>query len=100
MISKHLKYVLICFILYIFVQISAFTVGGVKSFLERFGERCQERNQGSDGVTRTPAATPSSANKSRLLQERLAVTQGASTTALLTQKQKMVSYFDCSFGVL
>ncbi|KAM9493652.1 anillin isoform 2-T2 [Clarias gariepinus] len=67
--------------------------GGVKSFLERFGERCQERNQGSpvNGVAlaRTPAATPSSAHKSRLLQERLAVTQGASSTALLTQKQKM-----------
>ncbi|KAF5908547.1 anillin isoform X2 [Clarias magur] len=68
-------------------------IGGVKSFLERFGERCQERNQGSpvNGVAlaRTPAATPSSAHKSRLVQERLAVTQGASSTALLTQKQKM-----------
>ncbi|XP_060798793.1 anillin isoform X2 [Neoarius graeffei] len=69
------------------------SAGGVKSFLERFGERCQERNQGSPlngvGLARTPAVTPSSAHKSRLLQERLAVTQGASSTALLTQKQKM-----------
>ncbi|XP_047006431.1 anillin isoform X7 [Ictalurus punctatus] len=67
--------------------------GGVKSFLERFGERCQELNQGSPlngvGLARTPAATPSSPHKLSLLQERLAVTQGASSTALLTQKQKM-----------
>ncbi|XP_060753432.1 anillin isoform X3 [Tachysurus vachellii] len=67
--------------------------GGVKSFLERFGERCQERNQGSPlngvGVARTPIATPPSTHKSRLFQERLAVTQGASSTSLLTQKQKM-----------
>ncbi|MCJ8746256.1 hypothetical protein PDJAM_G00139690 [Pangasius djambal] len=67
--------------------------GGVKSFLERFGEKCQERNQGSPlngvGLARTPAATPSSTHKPRLLQERLTVTHGASSTALLTQKQKM-----------
>ncbi|XP_026785707.3 anillin isoform X2 [Pangasianodon hypophthalmus] len=67
--------------------------GGVKSFLERFGEKCQERNQGSPlngvGLARTPAATPSSTHKSRLLQERLTVTHGASSTTLLTQKQKM-----------
>ncbi|KAI5615934.1 anillin, partial [Silurus asotus] len=67
--------------------------GGVKSFLERFGERCQERNQGSPlnsvCVAHTPAATPSSPHKSKLLLERLPVTHGASTTALLTQKQKM-----------
>ncbi|TSK31433.1 Anillin [Bagarius yarrelli] len=67
--------------------------GGVKSFLERFGERCQERNQGSPlngvGQARSTVATPSSTHKSKLLQEKLAVTQGASSTALLTQKQKM-----------
>ncbi|XP_027031408.2 anillin isoform X6 [Tachysurus fulvidraco] len=67
--------------------------GGVKSFLERFGERCQERNQSSPlngvGVARTPIATPPSTQKSRLFQERLAVTQEASSTSLLTQKQKM-----------
>ncbi|XP_036422275.1 anillin isoform X2 [Colossoma macropomum] len=64
--------------------------GGVKSFLERFGERCQER-QGSpaSGVGRTPAVTPSATPKSRLLQERLAISQTTSTTAMLTQKQKM-----------
>ncbi|XP_058233316.1 anillin isoform X2 [Hemibagrus wyckioides] len=67
--------------------------GGVKSFLERFGERCQERNQGSPlngvGLARSPVVTPSSTHKSTLFQERLAVTQGTSSTALLTQKQKM-----------
>ncbi|KAG1947051.1 anillin isoform X3 [Pimephales promelas] len=69
------------------------TPGGVKSFLERFGERCQERNQntpstlGSHG--RTPVVTPSATSKSRLLQERLGGAQATSTTAVLTQKQKM-----------
>ncbi|KAI4879555.1 hypothetical protein NFI96_012580 [Prochilodus magdalenae] len=66
--------------------------GGVKSFLERFGERCQER-QGSPisgvGQGRTPAVTPSATPKSKLLQERLAITQTTSTTAMLAQKQKM-----------
>ncbi|XP_051727625.1 anillin isoform X3 [Ctenopharyngodon idella] len=67
------------------------TSGGVKSFLERFGERCQERNSpstlGSQG--HTPAATPSATSKSRLLQDRLGGAQATSTTAVLTQKQKM-----------
>ncbi|XP_062870438.1 anillin isoform X2 [Trichomycterus rosablanca] len=66
---------------------------GVKSFLERFGEKCQERYQGSPlaGVSqgRTTTVTPSSTHKSKLLQERLAVTQGNSSTAILTQKQKL-----------
>lgn len=86
------------------VQIIALNLGGVKSFLERFGERCQERNQGSPlngvGLARTPAATPSSPHKLSLLQERLAVTQGASSTALLTQKQKMVTYLNLISFVL
>lgn len=67
---------------------------GVKSFLERFGERCQELNtKNSPSVakgnpsTSTPTATP----KSRLVQERLANIQGTTATADLTQKQKMVS---------
>uniref|UniRef100_A0A8C1H392 Anillin n=1 Tax=Cyprinus carpio carpio TaxID=630221 RepID=A0A8C1H392_CYPCA len=66
---------------------------GVKSFLERFGERCQERNQNSPsklgGQGHTPVATPSATPKSRLLQERLGCAQATSTTAVLTQKQKM-----------
>uniref|UniRef100_A0A673LM25 Anillin n=1 Tax=Sinocyclocheilus rhinocerous TaxID=307959 RepID=A0A673LM25_9TELE len=54
-----------------------------------FGERCQERNQNSLLFSRaTPSATP----KSRLLQERLGCAQATSTTAVLTQKQKM-AYF-------
>ncbi|XP_016105073.1 anillin [Sinocyclocheilus grahami] len=69
------------------------TTVGVKSFLERFGERCQERNQNSPsalgGQGHTPVATPSATPKSRLLQERLGCTQTTSTTAVLTQKQKM-----------
>ncbi len=65
----------------------------VKSFLERFGERCQEHKQNSPstlgGQGHTPVATPSATPKSRLLQERLGCTQATSTTAVLTQKQKM-----------
>ncbi|XP_043074209.1 anillin isoform X2 [Puntigrus tetrazona] len=66
---------------------------GVKSFLERFGERCQERNQNSPsasgGQGHTPLATPSATPKSRLLQERLVCSQVTSTTAVLAQQQKM-----------
>ncbi|XP_077052270.1 anillin isoform X3 [Siphateles boraxobius] len=69
------------------------TPGGVKSFLERFGERCQERNQNSPSTLgsqgHTPTATPSATSKSRLLQERLVGAQATSTTAVLAQKQKM-----------
>ncbi|XP_058609985.1 anillin isoform X3 [Onychostoma macrolepis] len=69
------------------------TTVGVKSFLERFGERCQQRNQNSPsalgGQGQTPVAAPSATPKSRLLQERLGCTQATSTTAVLTQKQKM-----------
>ncbi|XP_049890948.1 anillin isoform X1 [Epinephelus moara] len=74
---------------------------GVKSFLERFGERCQERSNHSSpagGTThnKTPTATPSSSSSSsvtpntRLVQERLRVAQAANTaTSDLTQRQKM-----------
>ncbi|KAI2652796.1 Anillin [Labeo rohita] len=74
------------------------TTVGVKSFLERFGERCQERNQNSPstsgGQGHTPVATPSATPKSRLLQERLGCVQATSNTAVLTQKQKM-AYKEC-----
>uniref|UniRef100_A0A3Q1EKE3 Anillin n=1 Tax=Acanthochromis polyacanthus TaxID=80966 RepID=A0A3Q1EKE3_9TELE len=69
---------------------------GVKSFLERFGEKCQERNnQGSSsGVTahsKTPTVTPSVTPNTRLVQERLRAAQAANTaTADLTQRQKLV----------
>ncbi|XP_063041731.1 anillin isoform X2 [Engraulis encrasicolus] len=74
---------------------------GVKSFLERFGERCQELNTNknspsvSKGTPTTPAATAAASSgtpKSLLIQERLNKIQGTtptSTTADLTQKQKM-----------
>ncbi|XP_034747774.1 anillin isoform X3 [Etheostoma cragini] len=69
---------------------------GVKSFLERFGERCQERtNQSSPagGPThaKSPTVTPSAVTpNTRLLQERLRAAQAASTTtADLAQRQKL-----------
>uniref|UniRef100_UPI0037E72A9C anillin n=1 Tax=Semicossyphus pulcher TaxID=241346 RepID=UPI0037E72A9C len=68
----------------------------VKSFLERFGERCQERtNQsspaGGTSHTKTPTVTPSSVTpNTRLVQERLRAAQAANTTtADLTQRQKL-----------
>nr|XP_046273942.1 anillin isoform X2 [Scatophagus argus] len=68
----------------------------VKSFLERFGERCQERtNQSSPagGVNHANIApgTPSSVTpNTRLVQERLRAVQAANTTtADLTLKQKL-----------
>ncbi|XP_075969050.1 anillin [Anarhichas minor] len=69
---------------------------GVKSFLERFGERCQERstNQsspaGGAAQCKTPTVTPSSVTpNTRLVQERLRAARAANTTtADLTQRQK------------
>lgn len=70
---------------------------GVKSFLERFGERCQERtNQNSPaGGTphaKTPSVTPSAVTpNTRVVQERFRAAQAANTTtADLTQRQKLV----------
>ncbi|XP_038580935.1 anillin isoform X2 [Micropterus salmoides] len=69
---------------------------GVKSFVERFGERCQARtNQSSPagGPThaKTPTVTPSPVTpNTRLVQERLRAAQAANTsTADLTQRQKL-----------
>ncbi|XP_031442176.1 anillin isoform X2 [Clupea harengus] len=67
---------------------------GVKSFLERFGERCQELNtknspSAAKGSPTTPTAASAVTPKSRLVQERLTKIQGTTTTADLTQKQKM-----------
>ncbi|XP_076013265.1 anillin [Genypterus blacodes] len=71
----------------------------VKSFLGRFGERCQERaNQSSPagGATQartptvTPTVTPSATPNTRLVQERLRAAQAANTTTTdLIQKQKL-----------
>lgn len=84
-------------------QSKASTAGtpGVKSFLERFGERCQELNtNNSPSVAKGSASTPAPSisspagpvagtPRSRLLQERLNKFQGSTATADLTQKQKM-----------
>ncbi|XP_019117140.2 anillin isoform X4 [Larimichthys crocea] len=68
----------------------------VKSFLERFGERCQERNNQSSpagGTThaKTPSVTPSAVTpNTRMVQERLRAAQAAhTTTADLAQRQKL-----------
>lgn len=70
---------------------------GVKSFLERFGERCQERNDqtsSAGGATqaKTPSVTPSAVTpNTRMVQERLRAAQALNTTtADLTQRQKLV----------
>ncbi|KAL2079865.1 hypothetical protein ACEWY4_023658 [Coilia grayii] len=75
---------------------------GVKSFLERFGERCQELNtKNSPSVSKGAPSTPISASasasatpKSRLVQDRLNKIQGTTATADLTQKQKMEREFE------
>ncbi|CAJ1084140.1 anillin isoform X4 [Xyrichtys novacula] len=68
---------------------------GVKSFLERFGERCQQRtNQsspaGDSSHIKTPSVTPSATPNTRLVQERIRAAQAANTTcADLTLRQKL-----------
>uniref|UniRef100_A0A672ZQ59 Anillin n=1 Tax=Sphaeramia orbicularis TaxID=375764 RepID=A0A672ZQ59_9TELE len=67
----------------------------VKSFLERFGERCQERTNlsspaGGTVQAKTPTVTPSVTPNTRLVQEKLRAAQDAkTTTADLTQRQKL-----------
>ncbi|XP_029023239.1 anillin isoform X2 [Betta splendens] len=67
----------------------------VKSFLERFGERCHEQTgqgspAGSTVQAKTRTATPSATPHTRLLQERLRAAQAANTTSAdLTQRQKL-----------
>ncbi|XP_011607550.1 anillin isoform X2 [Takifugu rubripes] len=69
---------------------------GVKTFLERFGERCQERSHpntpaGGADYAKVPSVAPSAVTpNSRLMQERFRAAQVANTTtADLTQRQKM-----------
>ncbi|CAL8297287.1 unnamed protein product [Lota lota] len=61
---------------------------GVKSFLERFGEKCQERAK--QGTPTGTGATPNTPN-TRLVKEKLRSAQAASTTTTsdLTQRQKL-----------
>ncbi|KAM9838593.1 anillin [Aulostomus maculatus] len=67
----------------------------VKTFAERFGERCQERLKqstpaGGAAQPRTFTVTPSVTPNTRLVQDRLRAAQTAkTTTADLTQRQKM-----------
>ncbi|XP_031649268.1 anillin isoform X5 [Oncorhynchus kisutch] len=87
------------------------TPADVKSFMERFGERCQERSglsspatchgaatrnpnivnpSGADLAGRTPVVSQSVTPNTRLVQERLRGAQAANTaTTALTQKHKL-----------
>ncbi|KAJ8373145.1 hypothetical protein AAFF_G00270510 [Aldrovandia affinis] len=74
---------------------------GVKSFLERFGERCQERStKNSPSATAAPGprspstatpsvTTPSMTPNTRLVQDRLKNIQVVTATADLALKQKL-----------
>lgn len=67
----------------------------VKSFLERFGEKCQERANhstpsGSRSQSKTPIVTSAVTPNTRLVQEKLRAAQSAKTTSAdLTLRQKM-----------
>uniref|UniRef100_A0A3P8ZRE2 Anillin n=1 Tax=Esox lucius TaxID=8010 RepID=A0A3P8ZRE2_ESOLU len=65
----------------------------VKSFMERFGERCQQRsvNPSGEGLAgRTSVVSQSVTPNTKLVQERLKAAQAAHTaTADLTLKQKL-----------
>uniref|UniRef100_A0A3B3ZAF2 Anillin n=1 Tax=Periophthalmus magnuspinnatus TaxID=409849 RepID=A0A3B3ZAF2_9GOBI len=68
----------------------------VKSFLERFGEKCNERANpstpaGSRSQPKTPTMTSAVTPNTRLVQEKLRAAQTAKTTSAdLTQRHKMV----------
>ncbi|KAJ0003599.1 hypothetical protein NQD34_008697 [Periophthalmus magnuspinnatus] len=67
----------------------------VKSFLERFGEKCNERANpstpaGSRSQPKTPTMTSAVTPNTRLVQEKLRAAQTAKTTSAdLTQRHKM-----------
>ncbi|KAM3929207.1 anillin [Leptodactylus fuscus] len=58
---------------------------GIKSFLERFGEKCQER---SPAPTNLPGKSAVLTPNTRNIQERLLKQNEVSSTASLTQQQK------------
>ncbi|XP_023665495.2 anillin isoform X1 [Paramormyrops kingsleyae] len=66
---------------------------GVKSFLERFGERCQERSAQNSPSTaagqKTPLPGQSATPRTRLMQEKLKPTPVVTATADLAQKQRL-----------
>ncbi|MBN3305670.1 ANLN protein, partial [Amia calva] len=61
---------------------------GVKSFLERFGERCQERSNKSPASGTQALGTSTVTPNTKLVQDRLKSPQLSTATADLTQKQK------------
>ncbi|XP_048849375.1 anillin isoform X2 [Brienomyrus brachyistius] len=66
---------------------------GVKSFLERFGERCQERSAQNSPSTaagqKTPLPGQAATPRTRLMQEKLKTTPVVTATADLAQKQRL-----------
>ncbi|KAK0150262.1 Anillin [Merluccius polli] len=75
------------------VVVVGHVLAGVKSFLERFGERCQERQgtpTGTGGTqAKNPSVTPLLTPNTRLVQEKLRAAQATTTTSDLTQRQKL-----------
>ncbi|XP_048195420.1 anillin isoform X2 [Perognathus longimembris pacificus] len=60
---------------------------GIKPFLERFGERCQEHNKGSP-PRGTPQRTPVITPNTKAIQERLFRQNGGSSTAHVAEQLK------------
>ncbi|XP_057589113.1 anillin isoform X3 [Hippopotamus amphibius kiboko] len=60
---------------------------GIKPFLERFGERCQEHSKESP-VRSTPQRTPIITPNTKAIQERLFKQNGSSSTTHLAQQLK------------
>lgn len=70
---------------------SVFSVGGagIKSFLERFGERCQEHSKESPARS-TPPKTPIVTPNTKAIQERLFKQNASSSTTHAAQRLKQV----------
>lgn len=68
-----------------------FSVGGagIKSFLERFGERCQEHSKESPARS-TPPKTPIITPNTKAIQERLFKQNASSSTTHVAQRLKQV----------
>ncbi|NXB93666.1 ANLN protein, partial [Vidua chalybeata] len=61
---------------------------GIKPFLERFGERCQERSAHSPATNTSGCRTPTVTPNTRTIQERLLKQNGNSSTASLALQLK------------
>lgn len=68
-----------------------FSLGGsgIKPFLERFGERCQEHSKESPARS-TPHRTPIITPNTKAIQERLFRQNASSSTTHLAQQLKQV----------